>query len=166
MLVKVFPIGIVGLGDRGLPMAQALAGVRLVLAYDESPAARERASAQGVPVAGSLADLAQVCRTVVLALPGDAVERVVLEIATKSPGRLVLDTSAQDADDTRRIGALALAQGTTYLDTPVAGDVREVGDWTVRMGGPAAAYVVVADVFAPVASEVVHVGELGSASQR
>ena len=33
------------------------------------------------------------------------------------------------------------------------------------MGGPAAAYVVVADAFEAVAEEVVHVGSLGSASQ-
>ncbi len=165
MLVNVFPVGVVGLGTIGLPLARALAGVRLVLAYDEDPAVRDSASADGVPVAGSLAELAQVCRTVVLALPSvAAVEQVVEEIATSSPGRLVLDTGAAASDDVRRIGALALSHGTTYLDTPVLGDPSSVGGWTVRMGGPSAAYAVVADVFAPVAGEVVHVGELGSAA--
>jgi 3-hydroxyisobutyrate dehydrogenase-like beta-hydroxyacid dehydrogenase len=165
VVVRVFPVGIVGLGAMGLAMARVLAEARPVLAYDVEPVARDRASAAGVPVAGSLAELAQVCRTVVLSLPSvEIVEQVVREIATSSPGRLVLDTGAVGPEDARRIGGLALAAGTTYLDTPIAGGPDLVGSWTVRMGGPAAAYVVVADVFEPLATEVVHAGELGSAS--
>lgn len=160
---RVFPVGVVGLGAMGLPMASALAGVRSVLAYDASPAAREHAADAGVPVADSLAALAQVCRVVLLSLPSAAVvEQVVEEIATSSPGRLVLDTSTIGPDDSRRIGASALERGTTYLDTPILGRPDAVGSWTVPMGGPAAAYVAVADVFEPLTRRVVHVGDLGA----
>ncbi len=162
---RVFPVGVVGLGAMGLPMAKTLAGVRSVQAYDAVPAACERAAAAGVPVAPSLAALAQVCRTIVLSLPSaEIVERVVEEIATSSPGRLVLDTSTIGPDDSRRIAARALERGTTYIDTPILGRPEAVGGWTVPMGGPDAAYVVVADVFEPLARKVVRVGDVGAAA--
>jgi len=163
--VRAFPVGVVGLGTMGLPMARALSGVRPVQAYDAAPAARDRAEAHGILVAASLVDLAQSCRTLLLSLPSaEIVEQVVQQIVAAAPGRLVLDTSTVGPDDTRRIGALALEAGATYLDTPVLGRPDLVGGWTIPMGGPAAAYVTVADVFEPVAKRVVHVGGLGSAA--
>ncbi|MET0997541.1 MAG: NAD(P)-dependent oxidoreductase [Marmoricola sp.] len=162
---RVFPVGVVGLGAMGLPIARTLAGVRSVQAYDAVPAARDRAAASGVPIASSVAELCRECRTILLSLPSaEIVEQVVAEIASSSPGRLVLDTSTLGPDDTRRIAALALAQGATYLDTPVLGRPDLVGSWTIPMGGPAAAYVAVADVFEPLAKKVVHVGEVGTAA--
>lgn len=162
---RLFPVGVVGLGAMGLPMAQTLAGVRSVMAYDAVPAARERAAATGVPVAGSLVEMAQVCRTIVLSLPSaEVVERVVEEIATSSPGRLVLDTSTVGPEDSRALAARARELGTTYLDTPILGRSDAVGAWTVPMGGPTAAYIVVADVFEPLARKVVHVGDVGAAA--
>jgi 3-hydroxyisobutyrate dehydrogenase len=163
--LRVFPVGVVGLGAMGLPMARTLAAARSVLAYDAAPVARDRAEAAGVPVAESLAALVLECRTVVLSLPSvEVVDQVVEEIVAAAPGRLILDTSTVGPDDTRRVGALALKAGTTYLDTPILGRPDVVGVWTIPMGGPAAAYVVVADVFEPVAKSVVHVGDLGSAA--
>lgn len=163
--VRVFPIGVVGLGAMGLPMARTLAEAGPVLAYDAAPGARDRAAEAGVRVAESLASLARECRTVVLSLPSaEVIEQVVDEILAAAPGRLLLDTSTVGPDDTRRIGALALEVGTTYLDTPILGRPDLVGGWTIPMGGPASAYVVVADVFEPVARRVVHVGDLGSAA--
>lgn len=163
--VRVFPIGVVGLGAMGLPMARKLAEARSVLAYDAALGARDRAAEAGVRVAESLASLARECRTVVLSLPSaEVIEQVVDEILAAAPGRLLLDTSTVGPDDTRRIAALALEAGTTYLDTPILGRPGLVGGWTIPMGGPASAYVVVADVFEPVARRVVHVGDLGSAA--
>jgi 3-hydroxyisobutyrate dehydrogenase len=162
---RVFPVGVVGLGAMGLPIARTLAGVRSVRAYDALPAARDRAAALDVPLADSVADLAQDCRTILLSLPSaEIVEQVVDEVASSSPGRLILDTSTVGPDDTRRIAARALEQGATYLDTPVLGRPDLVGGWTIPLGGPASAYVAVADVFEPVAKKVVHVGEVGSAA--
>jgi 3-hydroxyisobutyrate dehydrogenase len=163
--VRVFPVGVVGLGAMGLPMARAMKAVRSVQAYDAAPAARGRAADSGVPVADSVAALAESCRVILLSLPSaEVVEQVVAEIAAAAPGRLVLDTSTVGPGDSRRIGAIALEAGTTYLDTPVLGRPDLVGGWTIPMGGPAAAYVAVADVFEPLAERVVHVGDLGAAA--
>jgi 3-hydroxyisobutyrate dehydrogenase len=158
-------VGVVGLGAMGLPIANALTTRGPVLALDLAPAAREQAQAVGIPVAESLTDLARSCNTVVLSLPNAAaVEAVVGELAPAAPGLLILDTSTIGPEDSRRIGALALAEGSTYLDTPILGRPERVGSWTVPVGGPAAAYGTVAGVLAPVAERVVHVGDLGSAA--
>ena len=158
-------VGIVGLGAMGLPIADALTTRGQVMAYDAAPATRKRASAAGISVAGSLPDLARSCNTVLLSLPdAAAVEDVVAEIAPAAPGLLILDTSTIGPEDSRRIGALALAEGSTYLDTPILGRPDRVGSWTVPVGGPSAAYAVVAQVLEPIAQRVVHVGRLGSAA--
>jgi 3-hydroxyisobutyrate dehydrogenase len=163
--VRVFPVGVVGLGAMGLPLARSLAGARSVLAYDAAPAARERAAAAGVTIVESVAALARECRTVVLSLPSaEVVDQVVDEVVAAAPGRLLLDTSTIGPDESRRLAARTLAVGATYLDTPILGRPESVGGWTIPMGGPGAAYLVVADVFEPVATRVVHVGEVGSAA--
>jgi 3-hydroxyisobutyrate dehydrogenase len=158
-------VGVVGLGAMGLPIANALSTRVPVLAHDVSPAVRARALAAGIPVAESLTQLAQSCNTVVLSLPQAAVvEEVVAEITPAAPGLLVLDTSTIGPEDSRRIGALALAEGSTYLDTPILGRPEMVGSWTVPVGGPVAAYDAVARLLEPIAQRVVHVGDLGAAS--
>jgi 3-hydroxyisobutyrate dehydrogenase-like beta-hydroxyacid dehydrogenase len=117
----------------------------------------------GIPLAESLTQLAQSCNTVVLSLPQAAVvEEIVAEITPAAPGLLVLDTSTIGPEDSRRIGTLALAEGSTYLDTPILGRPEMVGSWTVPVGGPAAAYDAVARILEPIAQRVVYVGDLGS----
>lgn len=159
-------VGVVGLGAMGLPLANALTTAgRSVVVYDAAPAAASRAAGAGLTVAGSLVELARSCNTVLLSLPSAAVvEDVVAEIAPAAPGLLVLDTSTIGPADSRRIAALALAEGSAYLDTPILGRPEMVGSWTIPVGGPVAAYDTVAEVLAPVARRVVHVGEVGSAA--
>ncbi len=128
-------VGVVGLGAMGLPIANALTTRGPVLAYDAAAAPRSRASSAGIPVAGSLVELAQSCNTVLLSLPAaGVVEEVVAELAPAAPGLLLLDTSTIGPEDSRRIGALALAAGSTYLDTPILGRPEMVGSWTVPVG--------------------------------
>lgn len=162
---RVFPVGVVGLGAMGLPMATALAGAGPVLAWDATAAARDRAADAGVTVAASLDDVARECRTVILSLPSSAVvEDVLRSLVAAAPALLVLDTSTIGPDDSRRLHALALESDSTYLDTPVLGRPEMVGSWTVPMGGPVSAHTAVSGVLAPVAKRVVHVGDVGAAA--
>jgi 3-hydroxyisobutyrate dehydrogenase len=158
-------IGVIGLGTMGLPIANALTTSSSVVAYDVAPAVRKHAAAAGIALVDSLSELARACNTVLLSLPNaSVVEEVVAEIAPAAPGLLILDTSTIGPEDSRRIGALALAEGSTYLDTPILGRPEMVGSWTVPVGGPVAAYETVAQVLEPIAQRVVHVGDLGAAA--
>ena len=158
-------VGVIGLGAMGLPIAQTLLTRGPVVAYDASPDARVRAEAAGIALADSLVELARSCNTVLLSLPtAEVVQEVVPAITPAAPGLLLLDTSTIGPEDSRRIGALALAAGSTYLDTPILGRPEAVGSWTIPVGGPAAAYSTVARLLAPIARQVVHVGPLGAAA--
>ncbi|MET0839626.1 MAG: NAD(P)-dependent oxidoreductase [Marmoricola sp.] len=158
-------VGVVGLGAMGRPIANAMTTRGPVVAWDAAAAPRSRASAAGIPVADSLAEVARSCNTVLLSLPNAAtVEDVVGELVPAAPGLLLLDTSTIGPDDARRIGDLAMAAGSTYLDTPILGRPDMVGSWTVPVGGPAAAQAIVAEILGPVAQRVVRVGDLGAAA--
>ncbi len=149
----------------GRPIAAALAERGPVIVHDVRESAAQEARAGGFSVAGSLADLAATCSTVLLSLPGPAeVSAVLSELLAGGATPLVLDTSTIGPDSARANGKLATAAGASYLDTPVLGRPDLVGGWTIPVGGPVAAYDVAAEVLAPLATRVVHVGDLGAAA--
>lgn len=161
-LAGELPVGVVGLGAMGRPMALALGSAGPVLAWDADPGARDRAAGEGVALAGSLEHLARECATVVLSLPSAAVVSEVVAALVGAGPLLLLDTSTIGPEDSRSTAATARAAGATYLDTPVLGRPEMVGRWTVPMGGPASSQPEVARVLAPVAARVVHVGDVGA----
>ena len=158
-------VGVVGLGPLGLVVARRLKGHRPVVAYDASPDARARALAVGLEVLDDHVLLARSGNTVLLAVPAGEVAATVAGLAPYAPGLLLLGLTPLDPAHTRRIAAAALAEGSTYLDVPVLGRAEEVGRWRVPMGGPAAAYDAVVALLAPVVHQVVHVGDVGTASE-
>jgi 3-hydroxyisobutyrate dehydrogenase len=158
-------VGVVGLGAMGLPMARALAAAGPVVTHDASPEARERARGAGLLVVDGLGELARSCNTVVLSLPDASIVSDVLEeLCPAAPGLVLLDTSTVGPEDSRELARAALADGSTYLDTPVLGRPDNVGGWTIPMGGPVAAHAAVSRVLEPVAARVMHVGEVGAAA--
>ena len=158
-------VGVVGLGAMGRPIAEVLAVLRPVAVYDVRDQARSEARSHGLAVVDSLAEIAATCTTVVLSLPGpDEVSAVLTALFAGDATPMVLDTSTIGPDSARANGEFADAAGATYLDTPVLGRPELVGGWTIPVGGPASAYEAAAEVLAPLADRVVHVGDLGAAA--
>ena len=158
-------VGVVGLGAMGRPIADLLATRGPVVVHDLRADAREAAAAAGLDVADSLAELAGRCSTVLLSLPGaEAVDVVLRELLGNGAPALILDTSTIGPDSARAHGELAAAAGAAYLDTPILGRPDLAGQWTIPVGGPAAAYELAQVVLGPLARRVVHVGELGAAA--
>lgn len=159
------PVGVVGLGAMGRPMADVLSRRGPVVVYDVRESAVDEARCAGLSVADSLGDLAATCQAVLLSLPGPAeVSAVLAELLAGGATPLVLDTSTIGPDSARANGEVVAATGATYLDTPVLGRPDLVGGWTIPVGGPAAAYDAASEVLAPLAARVVHVGDLGAAA--
>lgn len=157
-------IGVIGLGAMGQPIAAALAtsGAE-VRVFDVSTAAVQRAEVEGLRACATVADLAAECDVVVLSLPTPAIVLdVVQQIAGASTTTTVLDTSTVDPSTSQ--AAAALLEGGGYGDCPVLGRPEAVGRWTVPVGGDERVAAVAADVLAPVAARVVHVGDVGSAA--
>ena len=142
------PIGFIGLGNMGGPMARRLAaaGYRLAVA-DAAPAAVDRFRAQaecGVPA--TLKEIGSSCRVLITMLPdGHAVRKVLMGetgvvaglTASAGPGAIVIDMTSASPVGTRVLGTELAASGITLLDAPVSGGVSKAieGKLSIMVGG-------------------------------
>ncbi|MGH8988009.1 MAG: NAD(P)-dependent oxidoreductase [Acidimicrobiales bacterium] len=167
MSEPVSAVGLVGLGNMGLPMAGRLqaAGFRVV-AHDAAEAARDRAEAAGIETA-ELGDVASGTALVILMLPGsDAVASVLADPALRDrlePGSLVVDMSSSEPMRTRALARELLVGSVHLVDAPVSGGVAgaTAGTLTIMLGGEAdeAAHAM---PFLESMGRVVHAGPVGA----
>lgn len=166
------PLGFVGLGAMGEPMAATLrrAGVDVV-GFDARPEVLTRAVREhGVRPAASAHDVARQCTTVITMLPtSEHVERVLFgdgKLASGlARGSLVIDMSSGEPSVTRRLGqALSTSAGVDMVDAPVSGNVARArqGDLAIMLGGREQACERAAPVLKPLARAVYRTGPLGS----
>lgn len=166
------PIGFIGLGLMGRPMALNLRkkGFELVV-HNRSRPAIEALVAAGARTAGSPAEVARACRIIFTMLPdGPDVEKV-LEgdngvFAAMSKGSVIVDSSTIAPATARRLAARANELGSAMLDAPVSGgEIGAIdGTLTFMVGGDAAALESVRDVLSAMGKpeRIVHVGQSGA----
>jgi 3-hydroxyisobutyrate dehydrogenase len=169
------PIGFIGLGMMGLPMARSLVarGFR-VLGCDPSAAARA-AVAEGTPAgavtfAPTPAAVAAGAEVIVLMLPNSRVIASVMEgegglLAGLRPGMLVIDMSSSEPGETRRLAGLAAASGAMMVDAPVSGSVAKAktGTLAIMVGGDDAAFARAEPVLKGMGEAIIRTGAVGSA---
>ena len=92
-------LGLIGLGNMGLPVAARLVAQGCTVhVWDASPAQRDRAVAGGSVAAESAMQVATECAVIVLSLPTPSVVRTVMaDLLKHTPaGRIVIDLSTND----------------------------------------------------------------------
>src|SRR5258708_20662488 len=149
-IVPPAPVGFIGLGKMGHPMARRLSGAGYrIVAHDLDPNALNRArEAIGAEVPGSLKAMASRCEAVITMLPdGNAVRAVVLGpngaedclLAGFRRGGVLIAMSSSSPLGTRALGARLAERGVAMLDAPVSGGVRKAADATLSImaGGDA-----------------------------
>src|SRR3954468_16190740 len=166
-LAAVGPVGFVGCGRMGGPMARRLlaagAGGRAVDGDERAPrggadagasiAASPRAAADGAPV-------------VITMLP----DPPVVERAARGPegllaglgdGALWLEMSSSRPATTRALAEAAAERGAALLDAPVSGGVAgaEAGTLTIMLGGAAGLVARARPLLAELGASLVHVGD-------
>jgi 3-hydroxyisobutyrate dehydrogenase-like beta-hydroxyacid dehydrogenase len=122
------PVGFIGLGSMGGPMASRLADAGYALTVcdvrRESVAAL---TAKGARAAASPAEVASAAETVLLSLPTPAIVREVAlgkdGLAAGSKVKTVIDLSTTGATNAREIAAALATKGITAVDAPVSGGV-------------------------------------------
>ena len=141
------PLGFVGLGNMGAPMAQRLAraGYRLILADSSEEALTRFLSDARGERAASLRALGAACRILITMLPdGNAVRKVLLGPAGVAgglaAGAVVIDMSSSSPVGTRALSGELADRAITLIDAPVSGGVRKAVDGTLAImaGGDAA----------------------------
>jgi 3-hydroxyisobutyrate dehydrogenase len=161
-------IGVIGLGNMGLPMAGNLTKKgHEVKGFDLVPANLEAAAGRGVKKAGSGADAAKDVDVLVTMLPAG---RHVLEVygsgilQAATPGTLFIDSSTIDVASARTAHKLAAEAKMLSLDAPVSGGVggAEAATLTFMCGGSADAFAKAKPVLEGMGRKIVHCGEAGA----
>ncbi len=162
------PVGVVGLGAMGLPMASCLADAGWpVVACDIAPsdAARRRGD---LTWAATPSDLAARVSTVVLSLPHVHASSAVIDALITAPGgcRHVIDTGTQDPALARGVAARLQAVGIGYCDAPVFGTPRDAptGALTIAYSCTDALRPDIEPVLKGFSRRQIHVGPVGTAS--
>ena len=165
-------IGFIGLGNVGAKLAGSLLrnGFDLTVRDVERDAARELLQ-QGAEWGESGASMARRCDVVITCLPSPAVSAQVMEedqgvLEGLNDGKIWLEMSSTDADEIRRLGALVEARGSIPLDCPVSGGCHRAatGNIAIFAGGKRDAFEKVLPLLTTVGRNVLHTGDLGSAS--
>jgi 2-hydroxy-3-oxopropionate reductase len=166
------PIGFIGLGLMGKPMALNLRKKGFdVLVHNRSRPAVEALVAAGARAAGSPAEVAHSARVIITMLPdGPDVEKV-LEgnsgvFGAMQKGSVIIDSSTIAPAIARRLADRAAELGAAMLDAPVSGgEIGAIdGTLTFMVGGSAAALESVRDILGAMGKpeRIVHVGESGA----
>lgn len=113
-------VGVIGLGQMGLAMAQTLERAQCHVVGTDVSADRRALFTHNVARADLLAQDADV---LILSLPNsDIVEAVMASIIDHcKPGALIIDTSTSDPASTRRLAEAMRSKGLAFVDAPVSG---------------------------------------------
>ncbi len=139
------PVGFIGLGNMGTPMARCLeqAGFSLVVHdLDEKRASALADASPAVTAGGAPAELGRTCQIVITMLPDAAIVRDAAAgpsglMETMAPGGTIIDMSSSAPLSTKTLGETLKGHDIALVDAPVSGGVPRAidGTLTVMAGG-------------------------------
>jgi 2-hydroxy-3-oxopropionate reductase len=166
------PIGFIGLGLMGRPMALNLRKKGFeVIVHNRSRPAVDALVTAGASAANSAAEVARAATIIITMLPDGPDVEAVLDgdngvFAAMSKGTVIIDSSTIAPATARRLAARAREFGGSMLDAPVSGgEIGAIdGTLTFMVGGDAAALESVRDVLGAMGKpeRIVHVGDSGA----
>lgn len=168
--MSVPPVGFVGLGQIGAPMARRLLDwPGGLVVYDVAPEPVARLVEAGAQAADDLADLAARVELLCVMVRDDAqVEAVLDEVAPAARDGLVVAVHATVAPDTPpRLAAAVADRGVRLVDAPVSGGAVAAADGrlAIMVGGSREAFEACTEPFALLGDRVVHAGEVGAGTR-
>ena len=165
-------IGYIGLGNVGAKLATSLLRKGFdVTVLDVEPAAMRPLQQAGARIADNARSLAENNDIVITCLPSPRISAEVLEaddgvLAGLAPGKIWLEMSSTDVADLKRLGQLVETKGADALDCPVSGGCHRAatGNIAIFAGGRRGAFERVIPLLTAMGRNVLHTGELGTAS--
>jgi 2-hydroxy-3-oxopropionate reductase len=164
------PIGFIGLGIMGRPMAKNLlkAGYSVIV-HNRSQAAVQELTGLGAKAGSSAAGVARAAQVVILMLPNSPdVELVALGphglMEGVQSGQTVVDMSTISPIVSQKVGAALATKGVRMLDAPVSGGEKGAieGTLSIMVGGDRAVFDAVLPIFQAMGKTITHLGPLGS----
>ena len=162
-------IGYVGLGAMGGALARRLMLSKKLHVLDLRPEVVETFAGNGAIPAQNGAALAQTCDVVMLCLPrGSNVRQAIFGegglIEGLEPGKILVDQTSGDPDETRAMAAELAEKGITLIDAPVSGgpEGADAGTIAIMVGGPVEAFEKVKPVLEAISPNIDHCGDIGN----
>ena len=160
-------IGIIGVGDVGLPMSGHIVARGFdVIAHDIDPDQLAAAAAGGARPASVVSELAQNAEIIVACLrTDDQMEGVAEELVTHGrPGQLIVVAGTHSLDFMHRLARIVKRQDMRLIDAPVVFGAAGARDGTLLSlcGGDAADVERARPVMLSYSRDVEHVGPLGA----
>lgn len=167
------PVGFIGLGNMGAPIARRLlAWPGGLVVCDVRPEATEPYVAEGTTAAATPAEVARAARLVSVTVVDDAQVREVVDgpdglLRTAAPGTVIAVHSTISDSTAVELAATCADRGVHLVDAPVSGGApgAEKGELAVMVGGPREVYEACKPVFALWAAMPVHAGEVGAGTR-
>jgi 3-hydroxyisobutyrate dehydrogenase-like beta-hydroxyacid dehydrogenase len=158
-------IGFVGAGSMGAPMVERLlaAGFAVRL-YARRPDRVRRLRDLGAVIVDSAAAAGDAEVVILCPFSEDQLDVIFPAVAAGArPDTVVVQHATVSIEGTERLAA----SGVTFVDAPISGTAEAVlaGRLTVLLGGPAHALDRVEPILAAYASQVVRIGEAGTATK-
>jgi 3-hydroxyisobutyrate dehydrogenase len=164
------PVGFVGLGSIGKPMARRLlAWPDGLHVYDVAPEPVAELAEAGAKAAGSVAELAREVGLLCVMVRDDAQVREVVgqALGAARDGLVVAVHSTVAPDTPGQLADVAERHGVRLVDAPVSGGPMGAADGTlaVMVGGPGDAFAAVAEPLRLLGTHVVHAGPIGAGTR-
>jgi 2-hydroxy-3-oxopropionate reductase len=165
------PIGFVGLGIMGRPMARNLlkAGHALVV-YNRSQAAVHELVGLGAKAVDSPAAVARAAGDVIITMLPNSPDVEAVALGPKGlidgvrSGQILVDMSTISPIVSQKVGAALAGKGAKMLDAPVSGGEKGAIDaaLSIMVGGEASVFQQVLPVFQAMGKTITHLGALGA----
>ncbi len=157
------PIGFIGLGNMGGPMAGNLASKGRPVICHDAGGTQGKAHPEAA-IAASNREVAERCEMVICSLPDGPIVHRVLEEVIAAHGRrttLFVDTSTIGIEWARRNAELAAQAGIEYIDAPVSGGASgaRAGTIAVMCSGRRETIDRITPILLDFCGHVFHVGE-------
>lgn len=164
------PVGFIGLGQIGKPMAQRLlAWPGGLWVYDVATDAMRELAAGGATVAASVAEVADAVGLLCVMVRDDDQVRAVLDEALPAAreGLVVAVHSTVSPHTPGELAELAAPHGVHVLDAPVSGGAMGAADGSlaILVGGSDHAFKTAREPLALMGSKIVHAGPVGAGTR-
>ncbi len=163
-------LGYIGLGAMGGALARRLMLSHKLRVLDLRPDVVADFAKDGAVPAQDGASLARECDIIMLCLPRSADVREAIFgpgglIEGLKPGKIVVDQTSGDPDETRAIAAELAEKDITFIDAPVSGgpDGATAGTIAIMAAGPMDVFETVKPYFESISPNVFHCGDVGNA---
>lgn len=167
------PVGFIGLGNMGAPIArQLLAWPGGLVVCDVRAEATEPFVAEGATAASSADEVARTARLISVTVLDDAQVRDVVDgpqgiLRTAAPGTVIAVHSTISDSTAVELAEACASSGVHLIDAPVSGGAQgaQQGELAVMVGGPREVYDACKPVFTLWAGMPVHAGEVGAGTR-